>query len=74
MQLNAFPHVNLCKCFCTESGIIIIKAILCILRKLSYLGLVTVSLSVEEAHPDQPNYFHRSQEGFLFFPLSSSLS
>lgn len=40
MQLNAFPHVNLCKCFCTEGGIIIIKAELCILRKLSYLGLL----------------------------------
>lgn len=39
MQLNAFPHVNLCKCFCAEGGIIVIKAALCILRKLGYLGL-----------------------------------
>lgn len=50
MQLNVFPHVNLCKCFCTEGGIIIIKAVLCILRKLSYLGLVTPSLRVEDTH------------------------
>lgn len=73
MQLNAFTHVNLCKCFCTEGGIIIIKAILCILRKLSYLGLVTLSLSVENAHPVQPNYFHRNGF-FFFFPLNSSLN
>lgn len=65
MQLNAFPHVDLCKYFCTESRIIIIKAVLCILRQLSYLCLVIISLRVEEAYPVQPNYFHRSQGSFF---------